>query len=198
MNKKIIGIIIIVAILAISAIAYTWYNAQFDENLTKASGYQTLALKNINEDINDVMKETSLDRDTLKAKLPGIKNALNESISANENITTYLNNAKNFAKNDVEKEYIDLLLKKNELNKKINEYQQKRFSVIEKYVNGDLSLSESNNQLIEINNDNEHISIEAEDVNNKIIKLLTENPDFKKHLKSLNLDKTYFGENPDN
>jgi len=188
-NKKIIILIGIIAILVVAGvIVYSWYNSQYDENLSKANGYQTIALKSINKDINQVMKETSIDRDVLKAKLPAMKNALNEAITANDNITFYLSNAKKYAKNDVEKEFIDLLLKNNEVNIKVNSYQKERLAIIEKYVKGDISFSDAGTQLIDLNNKSQIIEAESQKVNNKIVKLLAENPSFKQHLVDLGVN----------
>ena len=188
-NKKIIILIGIFAILVISGVViYSWYNVQYDENLSKANGYQTIALKTINQDINNVMKETIIDRDILKSKLPAMKNALNESINANSNITFYLNEAKKYVRNDVEKEFVDLLLKNNEVNNKVNDYQKERLDIIEKYVNGDISFNDAGTQLIELNNKSQIIETESQKVNNEIIKLLAENPSFKQHLVDLGVN----------
>lgn len=173
---------------------YQWYNDQYDENLLKASDYQILALS-VNEDINDELSKIYGIND-LKIKLPGLKRALSESEAANENITIYLNNAKQHAKNDIEKEYINLLLEKNELNNYVNKEKRERFLVMEKETDGNKSFFESLKQSNQIVDKYVPYGSDIEDVNNRIIKLLTEKPDFKKHLMNIGIDKIYLGGNP--
>ena len=200
MNKKVLVIIVaVIAIIGISSVAgYLWYNAQFDDNLVKASGYQKLGLKSINDDFTSEWQQIDQyinNKEVLKSKVNALQKYLDEDNEARKNMENSLNAAKNFAKNDVEKEYIDLLLKKNKLNKDVNDNKQKMVDSLKDYSEGKITYSELYNKIMNLYTFD--ISSEHQDVNNKIMKLLINNPEFKQHLKDLDVDKTFLGEKPD-
>lgn len=199
-KKKIILIVIVITIIAvIAAIAYSnWYNAQFDENLKKASGYQDIALKAMNDDFKrdgtDKI-DSFTTKDQIKSMIPSLRNYLNEYDEANKEVKKYLNEAKKYAKNDVEKEYIDLLLKKAEYNDKSAENYPFVLDSLEQYASGNISASEFMSKINALNEKSLNISSKQQEINNDIQKLLTENPDFKRHLsEDLFITQSYLGQ----
>lgn len=199
-NKKII--IILIAILAtiavVSVIGYSWYNGEFDDNIKKASGYQKISLKTMNDDFANewhiINPFTNVE--LLKNKVPALQNYLDEFKDSVKNTEIYLNNAKKSAKNDAEKEYIGLLLKKNEGNKDLIKTKQERLNALKEYTNGEISFSEFSAKLLDIDKREINIGSNARTVNNNISRLLIDNPGLKQHLIELDVDKTYLGENP--
>ena len=192
-KKTTIIIIAIVAIIAIAgAVGYLWYNAQYDDNIVKASAYQKIALEAINNDFEEIWEINGFTEiDIIKKKITTIQKDLDEYSEAIQKVDLYLNNAKKYAKNDVEKEYIDLLLKKNEGDKKASKASQTYLNTLTEYVNGKIGLLELNNKTLEFQNKSSSTDSDDIDTGSEISALLGDNPDFKQHLKSLNLDETY-------
>ena len=193
MGKKAkIIIIAVVAVIAI-AVAYFWYNSQYDDNLVKAYGYEKIGLESINNDFKElwgVNRFTGID--IIKKNVSNIQKDIDEYNKTIQKVDFYLNKAKKYGKTDAEREYIDLLLKKNEANKKSIKNCQAYLNVLTEYVNWEIGVVELDNKTLEFQNKCINIDSENIDNGNEIIALLNNNPDFKQHLKSLNLNETYF------
>lgn len=201
MNKKLIIILVIIIAIVAGVVGYFWYNSQFDENLQKASGYQKLSLKIFNNDYlpgYDKINYAYMNIELLKTEIPKLQKYLDEAKDLTDNIQRYLLHAKNFAKNDAEKDYINLLLEKNENNKKLDNYNQEILNAFKDYLNGKITVNEGYQLTSNITKkyDLERLTDNGDRINNDINKLLAENPDFKRHLIDLDIDKTYLGESP--
>ncbi|MDR0911053.1 MAG: hypothetical protein LBM96_00445 [Methanobrevibacter sp.] len=202
LDKKhiiLLGIIAVIIIVGASTFL-VWYNSQFDENLIKASGYQEISLKASNDDFHNEFNlkitDYSLiyDKNGVKSSIYSLKEYSDESESANKNVKKYLIEAKKYAKNDIEKNYVDLLINKSDVNTESFKTMSKLIDIIGQYVYDEISLSEFSQKLFKLNNESSKIQSQQQKINNDIKKLLVEHPEFKLHIQSLNLDSTYLGE----
>jgi hypothetical protein len=215
-NIKIILIICVIIIGAADIITYHFYSdlnlfSQQDEvnlysfednqkvftaNLQNASKHEGIWQKSMNEDVIKKINRNLRSSSSLKKNLPEIKVSLTKSKNANENILKYLNNAKEHATSDVEKQYVDLLIQKASIDKKIYDSNAKMIVEYEKFANRNLSsgrlnvkMREATLDLIENNATDQDILA----INNKILNLLKNNPDFKKKLEDMKLNPSFLG-----
>lgn len=215
-NIKIILIIFVIAIGATDIVIYNLYpnldffsqqdngssqntienQKLFVASLQNASKYEGIWYESINDGVIKKINSNLYSSSSLKKNLPEIKASLNESRDANENILKYLKNAKKYATNDLENQYVELLIQKVTIDKKIYDSNVKMIKEYEKFANRKLSpaklkvkMREAKQDLIYKNASNQ----DKADINNKILNLLKNNPDFQKKLESMSINPSFLG-----
>ena len=207
-NIKIILIICVIIIGATDIIVYNLYNEnsqstttdnpkQFAASLQNASKYESIWQENMKEGVINKISRNLHSSSSLKKNLPQIKASLNESRDANNNTLKYLNNAKKYATSDVEKQYVDLLIQKTNINKKIYDSYAKMIVEYEKFANRKLSPGRLQSKMREAKRDLINDNASDQDkaaINSEILNLLKNNPDFQKKLESMNINPSFLGE----
>ncbi len=190
MDKKfiiLIGAVIIIIIAAIgSIIAMGIYNdGQADINLKNAYGESIIIgsdIKELNKLINDYSDE-------------GIGEALklnNNVLKANKKEKEYLENAIDFTSDDGEKEYINILLEQNELEKEMTKNEIMVLNANKQFNDGKISSNDYNNKYNSyIAKFNKYSKTLAK--NYKEIKsLLKDNPKLDQKLESIGINGGYY------
>jgi len=168
----------------------------FAASLQNASKYEKIWHESMNIGVINKINRNLHSSSSLNKSLPGIKDSLNESRDANENILKYLNNAKKYATSDVDKQYVDLLIQKATIDKKIYDSYAKMIVNYEKFANRKLSPNGLNAKMRAATLDlidNNATDQDIAGINSKLLKLLKNNPDFKKKLENMNLNPAFLG-----
>lgn len=169
---------------------------QFAASLQNASKYEGIWYESMNDGVVNKINRNLHSSSSLKKNLPEIKASLNKSGDANENTLKYLNNAKKYASNDVEKQYTNLLIQKANIDKKIYESNVKMIKEYEKFANRKLTPSKLRAKMKEAKQDLYNNNATNQDkaiINTKILNLLKNNPDFQKKLENMNINPAFLG-----
>lgn len=190
MNKKIIGIIIVIAILLVIGIQqYGSYqdnllSENFNETLQNASAVET-QIGNTTEKFNN---QNSTDADML---ISTINNEITPKYSEE---LTQLNETAGYTDNDTEKKYIELQERRVELESKNLNATVTTLNALSQYVKGEKTADDAQNSINKANTDATNTNNELNQVYSDIRTLLSQNPDLNKKVHDLNLSKPYYGE----
>ena len=214
---KILKIILITCILIIGATDIILYHSNLDffsqlgtsgtslnndnqdlfvANLKSASKYEETWNESMNVGVISKINRNLRSPSSLNKSLPEITASLSKSRDANENVLIHLNECKNYATSDVERQYIDLLLQKANINKKIYGSYAKMFTEYEKFAKKKLSPRDLSRKMTQAKQDlieNNAIDTDIKAIDNKILDLLKNNPDFQKKLESMDLNPAFLG-----
>ncbi|MCL2114771.1 MAG: hypothetical protein FWH29_00945 [Methanobrevibacter sp.] len=172
-------------------------NQQFTENLKNASIYEEEWYNSMDKGVMFKLNSNLHSPSSLNKSLPEIKSLLAKSKDANENTLKHLNNCQEYATSDAEKQYIDLLIQKANINKKIYDSYAKMMSEYEKFATKKLSAAELSVKMTDAKQDlidNNAIDTDQAALDTKISKLLKDNPDFQKKLESMNISPSFLGQ----
>ncbi|MDR2966737.1 MAG: hypothetical protein LBU74_02170 [Methanobacteriaceae archaeon] len=173
-------------------------NQKFVESLKNASKYEEIWQESMDKGVIIKIVSKLRSPSSLNKSMPEIKSSLAKSKDANENTLKYLNNSKKFATNDIEKQYIDLLIQKANINKKIYDSYAKMIIEYEKFANKKLSAAELSKKMTDAKQDlieNNAIDVDKTAINTKILILLKKNPDLQKKLEGMNINPAFLGQN---
>lgn len=190
MNKKIMGILIVIAILLIIGIPYyesyqdTLLSDHFNETLQNASSIES-EITNTTKQINE---QNSTDADTL---ISTINNEITPKYSEE---LLRLNESGACTDNDTEQEYIDLQIKRVELESKNLNATVTTLNAISQYVKGEKTGEDAQNSINNANVAATNSSTELNQVYSDIKTLLNKNPDLNKKVHDLKLESPYYGE----
>lgn len=190
MNKKIIGIIIVIAILLVIGVQqYGSYqdnllSKNFNETLQNASAVET-QIGNTTEKFNN---QNSTDADML---ISTINNEITPKYSEE---LTQLNETAGYTDNDTEKKYIELQERRVELESKNLNATVTTLNALSQYVKGEKTADDAQNSINKANTDATNTNNELNQVYSDIKTLLSQNPDLNKKVHDLNLSKPYYGE----
>jgi hypothetical protein len=170
---------------------------KFTSNLQNASKFEGIWDETMNVGVISKINRYVKSPNNLKKNLPEIKSSLSKARDANENTLKHLNDCKKYASSDVEKQYIDLLLQKANINKKILDSYTKMMPEYEKFANKNLSpealsakMAYAKQDLI----DNNAIDTDIRAIDTKILDLFKIHPDFKEKLGNMNLNPSFMGQ----
>lgn len=190
MNKKIIGIIIIIAILLVIGVQQygsyqdNLFSKNFNETLQNASAVET-QIGNTTEKFNN---QNSTDADML---ISTINNEITPKYSEE---LTQLNETAGYTSNDTEKKYIELQEKRVELESKNLNATVTTLNALSQYVKGEKTADDAQSSINKANTDATNTNNELNQVYSDIKTLLSQNPDLNKKVHDLNLSKPYYGE----
>lgn len=190
MNKKFIGILAVIIVVLIIAIPQydsyqkTLLSQDFNKSLQNASSIETeiaITTKQLNA-------QNSTDADTL---IRTINNDITPKYS--EEILR-LNETSTTTSNDTEKKYLDLQMKRVQLESKNLNATVTTLNAISQYVKGEKTGEDAQDAINTANSAATNSSIELNQVYNDIKTLLDTNPDLNKKVHDLNLDDSYYGQ----
>lgn len=190
MNKKIIGIIIVIAILLVIGVQQygsyqdNLFSENFNETLQNASAVET-QIGNTTERFNN---QNSTDADML---ISTINNEITPKYSEE---LTQLNETAGYTDNDTEKRYIELQEKRVELESKNLNATVTTLNALSQYVKGEKTADDAQSSINKANTDATNTNNELNQVYSDIRTLLAQNPDLNKKVHDLNLSKPYYGE----
>lgn len=192
MDKKIIAAIVVLAVILIAGYfcIYTPYqenilSENYDKGLQDASAIETKIIATT-EQFN---KQESTDADTLI-------NTINNEVTPKyaEEIAKLNETSKQTNGDPVKEKYIELQIKRLELeSKNVNGTVATLYS-ISQYVKGEKSAQDAQNSIDNANNEMTSSQKELNDVYVDIKTLLTQHPDFNQTLQDLHLEKPFYGE----
>ncbi|MCL2157648.1 MAG: hypothetical protein FWH54_06470 [Methanobrevibacter sp.] len=215
-NLKIILIICVIAIGATDIILYNWdinlfplddngnsaismdNQELFAANLKNASNFEKICYENLNNGVISKINRNIQSPTKLKENLSEIKSSLATASDANENSLKYLNECKKYTTNDIEKQYIDLLIQKANIDKKVLDSYLNMMSEYEKFANKKLDSHELSVKMSNAKDDlikNHAIDQDKTAIDLKIATLLKNNPDLKTKLEKMDLNPSFFGKN---
>lgn len=191
-QKKLIIVTIAIIVVVIAGIgAYMWYQDQFSANIAKAKGYEIESTKSLSE--YGILKDNS-DVATLNKTIADMESTSKQIKDNLNKESKVLNDTRTFAKNDAEKSYVDLLMRKNTLNRKVLDYYDKTAQSFKALVTDDDSLNYlSIEELIKYEIESENDQKEIKTIDKEISTLVKNNPDLKKQLESTNVGLDYLG-----
>ena len=191
MNKKmIIGIIAVILVALIIAIPQyesyqsTLLSENFNKTLQNASAVET----EIASTTNQINQQNSTDADTL---IHTINNQITPKYSEE---LLRLNETKTNTNNDTEKQYIDLQMKRVQLESKNLNATVTLLNALSQYVKGEKTALDAQNTINQASSDNAQSSTELNQVYNDIKTFLDQNPDLNKKLHDLTLHSAYYGQ----
>ena len=190
MNNKVIGALIVIAIILIIGIPqYQSYQDQllsehFNETLQNASSIES-SISTTTQQFNN---QNSTDVDVLM-------NTINNDITPkySEELLR-LNETGAVTNNDTEKKYIDLQIKRVELQSKNLNATVTTLNAVSQYVKGEKTNEDAQNAINKANDDATSSNNELNQTYNDIKTLLAQNPDLNKKVHDLNLDPAFYGE----
>lgn len=189
MNKKFIGILAVIIVVLIIAIPQydsyqkTLLSQDFNKSLQNASSIET----EIATTTKQLNAQNSTDADTL---IRTINNDITPKYS--EEILR-LNETSTTTNNDTEKKYLDLQMKRVQLESKNLNATVTTLNAISQYVKGEKTGEDAQDAINTANSAATNSSIELNQVYNDIKTLLDTNPDLNKKVHDLNLDDSYYG-----
>lgn len=190
MNKKFIGILAVIIVVLIIAIPQydsyqkTLLSQDFNKSLQNASSIET----EIATTTKQLNAQNSTDADTL---IRTINNDITPKYS--EEILR-LNETSTTTNNDTEKKYLDLQMKRVQLESKNLNATVTTLNAISQYVKGEKTGEDAQDAINTANSAATNSSIELNQVYNDIKTLLDTNPDLNKKVHDLNLDDSYYGQ----
>ncbi|WP_304123371.1 hypothetical protein [Methanosphaera cuniculi] len=190
MNKKLLGVLIIIAALLIIGVPYyqsyqdNLLSEHFNETMKNASSIQ----EGITSTINDFNTKNSTDADTL---MTTINNQLTPEYSEEQ---LRLNESAMCTSNETEHKYIDLQLKRVTLESQSLNLTVTSLNAIAQYVRGEKNGEDAQNTLNKVQTDMTNNNNELNQVYTDIQNLLKENPDLDKKLHDLNLAPAFYGQ----
>lgn len=184
-----IGIVVVIAILAATVFTSFGNDDEFDENLENAySSYTNMSSK--------IEKYNHDQPDTDYLKMANVKKylkTLKDIEKANNNTRNYLKICLESANDDVEKEYINLLINQTDLINNLIQFDIDCLKFKEKYINGKISVYAHNNEMKKIEK-KYNATFEKIEKNSKAIgDLLAKNPDFEKRINNLDIGIEFTG-----
>lgn len=191
MNKKmIIGIIAVILVALIIAIPQyeSYQSTLLSENFNKTLQNASAVEAEIASTTNQINQQNSTDADTL---IHTINNQITPKYSEE---LLRLNETKTNTNNDTEKQYIDLQMKRVQLESKNLNATVTLLNALSQYVKGEKTALDAQNTINQASTDNAQSSKELNQVYNDIKIFLDQNPDLNKKLHDLNLDSAYYGQ----
>lgn len=187
MNKKKVGIIIIVIVFAliISFFLYQDYANQIDrENFNKT--IKTASdLENISDENYVAMYDKgsiTLD-DRILHQNSDIKNTTDE--------INILEQYKNQTRNDTYNEYLEIQINRLTIEKRWYETDNKELDLMKKYRNGEISQTTYNSKYKDIKSQKENLNQQSDTEKTNSINYLEKHPDLNKTLTELDIDEDF-------
>ncbi|OED30858.1 hypothetical protein [Methanosphaera sp. WGK6] len=190
MNKKVIGILVVIAIVLLLGIPQyesyqnTLLSEHFNETIQNASSIETEIINTV----NGINTQNTTDADVL---ISTINNDITPKYSEE---LLRLNESGVSTSNETEHKYIDLQTKRIELESKNLNNTVTTLNALSQYVKGEKSAEDAQTAINNANTQSADINNELTKVYSDIKTLLEQNPDLNKKLHDLNLEKSYYGE----
>ena len=192
MDKKIIAAIIALIVILVAGYfcIYTPYqenvlSENYDKGLQDASAIETKIIATTEQS----NKQESTDADTL---INTINNEITPKYS--EEIAKLNETAKNANGDQTKSKYIELQIKRLELESKNLNGTVSTLYAISQYVKGEKSAQDAQTSINNANTEMTNSQKELNEVNLDIKTLLTQNPNFNQTLQDLHLEKPFYGE----
>lgn len=191
-NKKIIIIAIIVIIVVAIGAYFLTSSLRFDAKLKEASAYSDERWENMKSayDISFMINDLSQSSVNVE-KTEQMKDYFEKAGILLEKEFDTLEAAKAEASTDLEKEYINLLLKRKDTQIKIQEYNEERATLLNQYFKKEISLSEYASKMTAINKKYDETDKPSATIKKSIKKFLDSNPEFKIRMQKLNLTSAF-------
>ena len=195
MNDKIPKIIIAVIIILALVAGYMYLDGVGQQ--TKAENFDK-ALQNASAIDTKIAGATEKYNNQSSTNIEDLINTMNQDMSPkySEEIEV-LNNSLQYTSSDVEKQYVELEIKRLEIQSKNLNATVKLFNAIVQNAKKEKTAEEAQAAVNEANKDLSDTSNEINDVYTDIQTLLKQNPDFNNRLHNLQLEKAYYGEKPE-
>jgi len=194
-EKRKIFFLAIISIVFLTIASGTFFyinsmnNEQFEGNLEKAySSYTNLSSKieknNHDQQSADYFKMTNVKK--------GLK-SLNDIKKTNNETKNYLNDCLKSANDDVEKEYINLLINQTDLIGNLIDVDIRSLKFKEDYLNGKIGVTAHNNEMNKMKNKINSTFKKVDENSKHISNFLAENPDFEDRLNNLDIGMEFMG-----
>lgn len=192
MNKKVIAIIVAIAVVIIGSYVFIYQpyqenllSGQFNEGLQNASSVETQIITTTDQ----FNKQSSTDVDVL---IGTINNDITPKYS--EELLKLNQTAKLTNNNNTKKKYIDLQMKRVELESQNIKSTVTKLNAISQYVKGEKNAQDAQTSINNADTEMSNSQKELQQVYTDINTLLKQNPSFNQTLQDLKLEKPYYGE----
>lgn len=192
MNKKVIAIIVAIAVVIIGSYVFIYQpyqenllSGQFNEGLQNASSVETQIITTTDE----FNKQSSTDVDVL---IGTINNDITPKYS--DELLKLNQTAKLTNNNNTKKKYIDLQMKRVELESQNIKSTVTKLNAISQYVKGEKNAQDAQTSINNADTAMSNSQKELQQVYTDINTLLKQNPSFNQTLQDLKLEKPYYGE----
>lgn len=192
MNKKVIAIIVAIAVVIIGSYVFIYQpyqenllSGQFNEGLQNASSVETQIITTTDQ----FNKQSSTDVDVL---IGTINNDITPKYS--EELLKLNQTAKLTNNNNTKKKYIDLQMKRVELESQNIKSTVTKLNAISQYVKGEKNAQDAQTSINNADTAMSNSQKELQQVYTDINTLLKQNPSFNQTLQDLKLEKPYYGE----
>lgn len=192
MNKKVIAIIVAIAVVIIGSYVFIYQpyqenllSGQFNEGLQNASSVETQIITTTDQ----FNKQSSTDVDVL---IGTINNDITPKYS--DELLKLNQTAKLTNNNNTKKKYIDLQMKRVELESQNIKSTVTKLNAISQYVKGEKNAQDAQTSINNADTEMSNSQKELQQVYTDINTLLKQNPSFNQTLQDLKLEKPYYGE----
>lgn len=192
MNKKVIAIIVAIAVVIIGSYVFIYQpyqenilSGQFNEGLQNASSVETQIITTTDQ----FNKQSSTDVDVL---IGTINNDITPKYS--DELLKLNQTAKLTNNNNTKKKYIDLQMKRVELESQNLKSTVTKLNAISQYVKGEKNAQDAQTSINNADTAMSNSQKELQQVYTDINTLLKQNPSFNQTLQDLKLEKPYYGE----
>ncbi|MBQ6220537.1 MAG: hypothetical protein IJJ47_12455 [Methanosphaera sp.] len=192
MNKKVIAIIVAIAVVIIGSYVFIYQpyqenllSGQFNEGLQNASSVETQIITTTDQ----FNKQNSTDVDVL---IGTINNDITPKYS--DELLKLNQTAKLTNNNNTKKKYIDLQMKRVELESQNIKSTVTKLNAISQYVKGEKNAQDAQTSINNADTAMSNSQKELQQVYTDINTLLKQNPSFNQTLQDLKLEKPYYGE----
>lgn len=192
MNKKVIAIIVAIAVVIIGSYVFIYQpyqenllSSQFNEGLQNASSVETQIITTTDQ----FNKQSSTDVDVL---IGTINNDITPKYS--DELLKLNQTAKLTNNNNTKKKYIDLQMKRVELESQNIKSTVTKLNAISQYVKGEKNAQDAQTSINNADTEMSNSQKELQQVYTDINTLLKQNPSFNQTLQDLKLEKPYYGE----
>lgn len=192
MNKKVIAIIVAIAVVIIGSYVFIYQpyqenllSGQFNEGLQNASSVETQIITTTDQ----FNKQSSTDVDVL---IGTINNDITPKYS--DELLKLNQTAKLTNNNNTKKKYIDLQMKRVELESQNIKSTVTKLNAISQYVKGEKNAQDAQTSINNADTAMSNSQKELQQVYTDINTLLKQNPSFNQTLQDLKLEKPYYGE----
>ncbi len=194
MNKKILGLLVVIAVVLVGAYQFVYVPYQNEQaNQNYLAGLQDL--KALDDDINQTMsKINDVGNNNITGGLEATTTAMKEIIPKLDAEITKLNETAAFANgNQTKEQYINYEIQVHQIEKDLLEESSQQYTDLSDAIKKQ-DLKRMLNISQEIQNTYNTKADQLKPIQDNIIKLLNDNPDFNQTLHSLNLSEEYYGQ----
>ena len=190
MNKKIIGAIIALIIIA----GYTFFYAPYQENILSEQYNENL--QNASNIEKEIVTTTEKFNNQNSTDVDVLINTINNEVTPkySEEIAKLNETAKYANNNETKLQYISNQTKRIELESKNLNATVTTLNAISQYVKGEKTGEDAQSSINRANIEMEDTVKELKTVYDDIKQLLKDNPDLNQSLHGLNLEKPFYGE----